>query len=941
MEGIKYKGFYKNNTAKRFEEIKAASNRQTKQQREASRHEMRQLNRNISDSEEENAAPVKTVMHQSKHYHIEGSKDTDVPPTDQYQSRLHRLREYQERKQLMQQKQASQRRPFMPYVLSGGRQEESSGVRKKRKPLRELPLKLMEHSQMHRESPVPVAKAVKPRVDCWLRRGLNKSVESTKKPAACKNNPLPIAVVKSAHKVQELKKPISKPVKNFLKGDQLTQPETILFTSTARKHKKPLAFKFDPSSRAVVAKSKNTLAVADADSLFDGISPIDKEPTPKKRASIVLPSKKAHEGDSIWEPQPVAAIHEATAIGCETDVVFVSDSPVPDTHTGGARNRPALNESFTICYDVPPVGGNAEDSIFGCRPIIMPDTFTTVPDTMPQEYDGLNLHASNACSTEQSKPSSPPVLPNKTLASTRRRSSIWSVMLVSPEDAPSPGQENAKSAEGCTDATGPPSAAALSRKRSSLVFTEETLRSVISPSQSNLKLDEVIDIRKCISKRRSSSSSSGPVAIEENDTEENGSPPGPPEEVLAKTIFYYEKVDSELARLQALCTEYAPFLEGEVEMNDHCKGLILAAQGQTNILINKKLTKFRELIGHYKNKWNDRKVRNDDLDGFWLMLSLDLENLDKRFAELRTLRENNWQELEPEPPPKVKKLQGGGGVKKRPKKTAPGGAGKPSSSIAELIRIARQEQLKQKAANIDLGTLTETVTLVKTPTKKSVRIVATPMRQSLRSSLCTGCTPTIVHWEQSKSPASRKRRTIFPEITQPCDSVKSILKTPSVADKRRAKSVLFLDSGLDTPQTRRRQSSRKILDTPKPKIKFNDELEIEHIDNLATRTPSRLDHELEKRRRQSLMLFSATDPDDESQQKEEQQQTRKATARGTPRRTNSVQRRNRSSSRNLSAALWNVSDELLGTVEQEVGSGGKRLTRSAVNNARKKTLDFS
>uniref|UniRef100_A0A182QZN7 Disks large-associated protein 5 n=1 Tax=Anopheles farauti TaxID=69004 RepID=A0A182QZN7_9DIPT len=341
------------------------------------------------------------------------------------------------------------------------------------------------------------------------------------------------------------------------------------------------------------------------------------------------------------------------------------------------------------------------------------------------------------------------------------------------------------------------------------------------------------------------------------------------------------------------------------------------------------LTKFRSLIEHYEQKWSDRKVRQDDLDGFWLMLSLDLENLDKRFNELRLLKENGWQlPEEPQQQPKVKKLQVGGGIRKRDKKPT-----KSSSSvIANLIRKARQEQNKQKAMLNDFEPLKETVTVVSSPmVRRSARFQKTPNRK--RSSLLSaGSPPTIVDWAQndtSHANNSSKRRTIYPEIisSKTERSVKSILKTPRVETRRQAKSVLFLDSGLDTPQTRRRHSSRTIVDTPKPKIKFNDQLEIEHIDKLEARTPSRLDVELEKRRQRSLLDSVFCVSDRNSSEDEITNKTRE-----TPRRSGGSKKQSHPtvrSSRKLSA-LFDAENENITPAERENGSA-KRLTRSSIN----------
>lgn len=312
----------------------------------------------------------------------------------------------------------------------------------------------------------------------------------------------------------------------------------------------------------------------------------------------------------------------------------------------------------------------------------------------------------------------------------------------------------------------------------------------------------------------------------------------PPSDVREKVVFYYNLVDKELKRLQELCALYKDDVDDE-EIDENSKGLIIAAQGQTNILINKKLSKFKELVGHYERNWADQKVRTDDLDGFWLMVSLDLENLDRRFEELRVLKDNNWKEIVEQP--KVKKIAGGGGIKKRDKKPMKTKA----SGLADLIKKAREEAKRKQMMEV---ALTETVKVV-TPVKRSVRIATTPRRSSLkRNSICTGCTPTAI-----ASGGTKSRKTIFNDHTlRRHEIVKSILKTPS--EKRRAKSVLFLDSGLDTPEVRRSNGGRKIIHTPKPKITFNEELEVEDIETISLTTPFKLDEEIRKRRRSSMFV---------------------------------------------------------------------------------------
>uniref|UniRef100_A0A182P0R6 Guanylate kinase-associated protein mars n=1 Tax=Anopheles epiroticus TaxID=199890 RepID=A0A182P0R6_9DIPT len=987
---MEFKAFFKNTSLKhRANNAKEEVNRQ-KLKRAAVRHELRQSHRNLENgSDEENGEPQQQHQRQLPHQQYqEGRKLSNTgkitnraPSEDElYRSRLQRLMRYREQKQRLHEEKKSKRKiPFVPYVpktIVEAIQELQPAKQETRKPLGEMiEQEKKKHINHERKTPVP-SKNVKPRVDCWRtkkivsRAGENvpprpnplsekkvvrsverpvvkppKSAHKRPKDALPATNSMKIArpaVVKtqtvrpaSQKKPEFAFKVKPPPPAECANGNSGTVGTSVLATSTVRKIRKPLTFSFEMAAQKNMQQKLNVIKAED---LFEGISPIEVETSPIKHptASGVSQSPVAKKAeiksgdDSIWDPQPVAClstydltvmngtaspalvapevvatemeqdaeegnvsewlpaqVHEIEIVIDDSDEVFKEAEMVEVSLSAERRRKPALNESFTINVDVEP--SDRHEPTEHHLPLEQPIVDAKATEASPKPLAGMMETEPTVQPIQQQNPSSPQ------------------------------GTDELNESK--------------TKKRASLTFTEEPLETEIVPSRSNLSLEEKIKLdaanRSAItdtpsrcSRRRSSVGL--PLSVVEP---EDGEAAAPPKEVQDKTRSYYDKMEHELSRLQSLCDMYAPFLEATHELNDHCRGLILAAQGQTTILINKKFTKFRELIGHYEKKWNDRKVRHDDLDGFWLMLSLDLENLDKRFDELRVLKENGWQETEVAPPkqeqPKTKKLRAGGGVRKRDKKAAAGGTKATSSVIADLIRKARQEKQKQKTTVEDLEPLKESVAVMTTPAKRSVKFGKSPRRSSgrKRSSLCAGDSPVVFLWDlESKAADVSKRRTIFPDITiKKPEEVKSILKTPKVKNSRSAKSVLFLDSGLDTPPARRRNTYRSVADTPKPRIKFNDELEIEHIDNLAARTPSRLDVEIQKRLQQSLLhdstvsLRSKTNDDDDDDDSDERlkKQARKVYARGTPRRNDrgSAATGHRRSSRRASCIIAELFDE--------------------------------
>lgn len=589
-------------------------------------------------------------------------------------------------------------------------------------------------------------------------------------------------------------------------------------------------------------------AADDDDDIFEGISPIDVDtPTPKKKVldteQLAIVKREIRRRSMVFTVEDVKkevkeeVKQEVRGDEWEPQVISISD----DSDSG-----PQMDGSFTVQVK--------KEKVVDRRPTIMDS-----PRLIGSGRKSLTGRPSLIFVEQDNVPTVTPVEVIQNPDATQILSSCLqdSLIFVEEDQLPEAEEEEEEQPIKVIEVFDSPKRSvggvmSPSRRLSGtprMSFVEEDVPVGGKPlPEGNLA---TLLLNKQEGKRRSSGGSrrSSLSSFREEDQ--------PPSDVREKVLFYYNLVDKELKRLQELCDLYKDDADDET-IDENSKGLIIAAQGQTNILINKKLSKFKELVGHYERSWTDQKVRTDDLDGFWLMVSLDLENLDRRFEELRLLKDNNWKEVVEQP--KIKKIAGGGGIKKRDKKPMKTKA----SGLADLIKKAREEAKRKKMMEC---ALTETVTVV-TPVKRSVRIATTPRRSSVaRNSICTGCTPksaTAAH-----SGGKKSRKTIFNDHTlRRQEIVKSILKTPS--EKRRAKSVLFLDSGLDTPEARRSNGARKIIHTPKPKITFNEELEVEDVETISLTTPFQLDEEIRKRRRSSMFVAQQLPEVEVEEQKEDQ-----------------------------------------------------------------------
>lgn len=64
--------------------------------------------------------------------------------------------------------------------------------------------------------------------------------------------------------------------------------------------------------------------------------------------------------------------------------------------------------------------------------------------------------------------------------------------------------------------------------------------------------------------------------------------------------------------------------------------------GQTQLLINKKFTFFENFLKKAEEE-KELEVNNDDLQGLWDMIYLEISDLDVKYKELETLKSNNWK----------------------------------------------------------------------------------------------------------------------------------------------------------------------------------------------------------------------------------------------------------------------------------------------------------
>lgn len=165
-----------------------------------------------------------------------------------------------------------------------------------------------------------------------------------------------------------------------------------------------------------------------------------------------------------------------------------------------------------------------------------------------------------------------------------------------------------------------------------------------------------------------------------------------------------------------------------------------------------------------------KPVLSEDLEGWWDMMRLQSDNVDKRFDNLARWKTNNWQDPDAVAKPK-KKTKVTAKAKVKP-------AAKASSNLMSFLRKAKAEKVKNQTEE---GQLEENTT----PKRQRVIVVRdrksfSPARTVLRMSIGSGGRPSIAGNGLLKSAimgaAEQKSRQQTPPPATP--QRMSILKTP-------------------------------------------------------------------------------------------------------------------------------------------------------------------
>ncbi|NXV26581.1 DLGP5 protein, partial [Rissa tridactyla] len=153
--------------------------------------------------------------------------------------------------------------------------------------------------------------------------------------------------------------------------------------------------------------------------------------------------------------------------------------------------------------------------------------------------------------------------------------------------------------------------------------------------------------------------------------------------------YFRNIVRSETERLMSQCLQW----DGKFKLDipEDAKDLIRTTIGQTRLLIAERFKQFEGLVDNCEFKRGEKETTCADLDGFWDMVNFQIEDVNKKFDNLKKLQDNEWQPLDVPSKAIVKKKTISNGVSK-PKLGAAGRTAARSRLAA--IKAAMRDKMK-------------------------------------------------------------------------------------------------------------------------------------------------------------------------------------------------------------------------------------------------------
>lgn len=154
--------------------------------------------------------------------------------------------------------------------------------------------------------------------------------------------------------------------------------------------------------------------------------------------------------------------------------------------------------------------------------------------------------------------------------------------------------------------------------------------------------------------------------------------------------YFRNVLQSETETLTSYCLEWDTKLQ--LDIPDTAKDLIRTTVGQTRLLMRERFRQFEGLVDNCEYKRGEKETTCTDLDGFWDMVSFQIEDVKQKFNNLTKLEESGWQSNNTSK--KVFRKKVVSGMASKPKQDDDGRIAARNRLAA--IKNAMREKIKQK-----------------------------------------------------------------------------------------------------------------------------------------------------------------------------------------------------------------------------------------------------
>lgn len=153
--------------------------------------------------------------------------------------------------------------------------------------------------------------------------------------------------------------------------------------------------------------------------------------------------------------------------------------------------------------------------------------------------------------------------------------------------------------------------------------------------------------------------------------------------------YFLKILDQQATRLLTLADKVDSDIDTP-DLSEEVIGKLRSASGKARLLVSQKMQQFKGLCTNNINQSAGEAfpTTNQDLQGFWDMVMLQVDQVDRLFDEISRLKANNWKEDTP------KKIELKSNGTTRPRKLMAGSKPKPSAA-AEEARKQREEARKK------------------------------------------------------------------------------------------------------------------------------------------------------------------------------------------------------------------------------------------------------